>query len=51
MDLTLKFSARDVVAALGAVSKGDCVLVTLTGKLKDEFGGTEIEGTDVVRIR
>jgi hypothetical protein len=47
-DLTLKFDAQEVVAALGAVGRGDVVVVTLTGELLD---GTPIEGEDVIRIQ
>ena len=49
-DLSLKFDTREIVAALGAVSDGDIVVLHLTGKLKDEFGGTPISGQDVVLI-
>ena len=50
LDLTLKFDVQEVVAALGEVEDGDCVVLTLTGNLKDEFGGTAIVGEDVVKI-
>jgi hypothetical protein len=50
LDLTLKYNKQEVVAALGEVSDGDCVVVQLTGNLKEEFGGTAIVGEDVVRI-
>ena len=46
-DLTLKFSTQDVVAALGAVSDGDELILELTGSLTD---GTSILGEDVVVI-
>jgi hypothetical protein len=49
-DLTLKFSRQAIVAAVGEVEDGDCVVLTLTGNLKEEFGGTAISGEDVVRI-
>ena len=29
---------------------GDCITMTLTGKLKEEFGGRSIVGEDVVVI-
>lgn len=48
MDLTLKFDAQEVVAALGPVAAGDVVVVQLTGNLLD---GTPIVGQDVVWIR
>lgn len=50
LDLTLKFKAQEVVDALGDVSDGDVLVLQLTGKLKDEFGGTPIVGEDVVWI-
>jgi len=50
MDLTLKFNMQEVVAALGQVSDGDCIMLTLTGTLKEEYGGTPISGEDVVKI-
>ena len=50
-DLTLKFDIQDVVAAIGPVTDGDCLLLELTGNLKDEFGGTAIVGEDVVTIK
>ena len=46
-DLTLKFDQRDVVDALGSVSDGDVLVLTLTATLID---GTEIRGEDVVVI-
>lgn len=47
MDLTLKFDNQEIVAALGAVSDGDVLVLTLTGMLLD---GTAIEGQDCVAI-
>jgi len=46
-DLTLKFNAQEVLAALGEVSDGDCLVLQLTGTLND---GTPIVGEDVVKI-
>jgi hypothetical protein len=51
MDLTLKFATQAVVAALGEVNDGDVLVLTLTGNLKEEFGGTAIRGEDVIIIR
>lgn len=51
MDITLKFNTQDIVSALGDVADGDCLVLTLTGNLKDEFGGTSIKGEDVVLIK
>jgi calcium-activated chloride channel regulator 4 len=50
LDLTLKFNFREVVEGLGDVSDRDCIVVTLTAGLKEEFGGTPIVGEDVVVI-
>ena len=50
LDLTLKFDTQEVVAALGVVSDGDVVPLTLSGNLKVEFGGAPIQGTDCVLI-
>lgn len=50
MDLTLKFKTQEIVFALGDVEDGECLVLELTGNLKDEFGGTPILGVDVVLI-
>lgn len=49
-DLTLKFDTQKLVAALGAVNNRDVLILQLIGKLKEEFGGTPIQGEDVVLI-
>lgn len=49
-DLTLKFDNQDIVAALGDVEDGEVLVLTLTGALLEEFGGSEIQGQDVVVI-
>jgi hypothetical protein len=50
-DLTLKFDLQEVVANLGdAVQDGACVVVELTGNLRESAGGTAIVGEDVMRI-
>ena len=49
-DLALKFLAQDLVAALGDPGHGECLVLTLTGNLKAEYGATPIEGEDVVAI-
>ena len=46
-ELTLKFRTQDIVAALGAVSDGDVLVLELTGNLND---GTPMVGEDVVVI-
>jgi len=50
LDLSLKFDAQAIVAALGVVNDGDNVTLQLTGNLKSEFGGAPIAGEDVVVI-
>ena len=47
LDLTLKFDMQAIVAALGDVEDGDCLVLTLEGQLLD---GTPIVGEDVVVI-
>jgi hypothetical protein len=51
MDLTLKFNAQEVIAALGDVYHGEVLALQLTGNLKAEFGGTPFVGEDVIWIR
>ena len=50
LDLTLKFKTQEVVAALGEVNDRDCIVLTVMGSLKEEFGGAPIIGEDVVII-
>lgn len=50
LDLTLKFDTQEIVAALGSVTDGEVRALTLTAKLKPEFGGRSIIGEDVVVI-
>ena len=47
LDLTLKFDNQEIVAALGAVEDGECLLLTLTGEL---FDGTPIDFVEDVII-
>ncbi|MGD2218519.1 MAG: hypothetical protein PVJ64_17305 [Gemmatimonadales bacterium] len=49
-DLTLKFENQEIIAALGDVEDGDVRVLTLTGNLAEEHGGSPIEGQDVVVI-
>jgi hypothetical protein len=52
MDLTLKFDAQEVVAALGDVEDGDCLVLQLTGSLAGAgCGGGAFVGEDVVWIK
>jgi hypothetical protein len=50
LDLTFKFDAPELAAALGDVEDGDVLVLPLTGNLMEEFGGTPIVGEDVVVI-
>jgi hypothetical protein len=50
MDLTLKFNSKELVAAIGEVADGDVLVLSLTGNLMEEFGGTPIIGEDVIVI-
>ena len=50
LDLSIKFVAQEVVAALGEINDGDVLVLQLTGKLKEEYGGNNIVGDDVVWI-
>ncbi len=49
-DIVFHFNKGEFVAALGEVSDGDCLVVTLTGNLFEDFGGSPIVGEDVVLI-
>ncbi len=50
-DLTLKFSAKKLIAALGNVTDNECRVLKLSGNLKKEKGSTPIVGEDVVVIQ
>jgi hypothetical protein len=47
VDLTLKFDPEEIMAALGPVSDGDEIVLTLSGQLLD---GTTLEGQDCIVI-
>ncbi len=47
-DLTLKFDAREVEEALGAVGEGDVVIVTISAETTE---GTPVSGVDIVWVR
>jgi hypothetical protein len=49
-NLILKFSARDIVAAIGEVNDGEVVVLQLTGNLNEDAGGDAIIGEDTVII-
>jgi hypothetical protein len=50
LDLVFNFENQDVVNSLGEVSDGDCLVLEIIGKLKEEFNGTSFIGEDVLRI-
>lgn len=47
LDLVLHFDTQEIVAALGPVSDGDELVLTLTG---EDVDGTAIEGSDCIRV-
>jgi hypothetical protein len=49
-DLTVKFDFPAVSATVENALVGECRSLTITGKLKAEFGGTPIKGTDKVVV-
>ena len=51
LDLTLKFDTQELVETLGLSGEaGDTTRLTLTGNLKEEEGGTPIEGEDCIWV-
>jgi hypothetical protein len=51
LDLTLKFESQMVKTTLGlAAEAGNTIPLLITGNLKEEAGGTAIEGSDYVRV-
>jgi len=50
MDLSLKFDTQELIDAFGVVMDRECLVVELTGSLKEEYGGVPIVGEDVVLI-
>jgi hypothetical protein len=50
LDLSFKFKAKEVLEALGEINNGDVIVLQLSGKLKEEFGGIDILGEDVIWI-
>ena len=56
LDLTLKFDSQEVIQAIETslgmdLEDGEVVVLTLSGSLKEEFGGTRFQGEDVVVIK
>jgi len=50
LDLTLKFDSQAVAGMLAGAANGEVLILTLTGNLTEEHGGTPIHGEDVVKI-
>jgi len=50
LDLTIKFEAQEVVAALGEIEDGDVIVLHVSGNLMEAYGGTPIVGEDVIWI-
>ena len=50
-DLGLKFDTQEVSSTLEDAKKGEVVTLTLTGKLRQAYGGTAFMGQDVMIIR
>jgi len=50
VDLTFKFDAPELAAALGPVMDGEVLILMLEGNLLEEYGGTPFHGEDVVVI-
>ena len=51
VDLTLKFDKKALLEQLGTQDNRACLVIDLLGNLKDDFGGTPIEGSDVMRFQ
>ncbi|CAB1084824.1 hypothetical protein D1AOALGA4SA_12332 [Olavius algarvensis Delta 1 endosymbiont] len=51
MDLTLKFKTQEIVADFDSTQDGDCMVLSLTGHLREKFNSTPILGEDVVHIQ
>lgn len=49
-DLTLKFDAQEIVAALGDVADGNVLPLDLTGRRRVEYGGLPFQGEDCVVV-
>ena len=50
LDLTLKFDTQEIYEAIAEVYDRECLILTLTGKLKTDYGELPIKGGDVVSI-
>ncbi|NIR13000.1 MAG: hypothetical protein GWN86_03210 [Desulfobacterales bacterium] len=52
LDLALKFKTQEVITWLDLddYNDGDVIMLTLTGNLKEEYGGTPIQGQDYIVI-
>jgi hypothetical protein len=50
LDLVLNYDSQEIIATFADVEDGECLVLHITGNLKDEFGGTPIVGEDVALI-
>jgi hypothetical protein len=51
LDLALKFKTQEIIATISDPYFKECVVFTITGYLKEEFGGVPFIGEDVVSLR
>lgn len=51
LDLSMSFDATKIAAALGSVTNGQVVTVSLTGNFLPQYGGGPVIGEDVVVIK
>jgi hypothetical protein len=47
-DLAMRFSLPDVIQALGEIETGKTMVLSLSGKFKDQYGGASFRGEDVL---
>jgi len=52
LDLTLEFNTKDLIEAqgLGECERDEMISLTITGNLYDEAGGTQIQGSDCIKV-
>ena len=50
LDLVFHFDTQEVVTFLSEVNDEECLVLEITGALKEEYNGTSIVGEDVVRM-
>ncbi len=50
-DLMFKFDIQQVGNTLGAVKLNECIKITITGKMLEAQGGSQITGEDFIIIK